>query len=297
MIPYFANAFNSTAPQAGIYSSMPNAVYHGAEGISSSQVRDLLRSPLHCWSRHLDPQRQETSPTPAMQLGTAVHSAVLEPGKWEQEYIVAPKVDRRTKAGKEAWATFQEEAGSRTVLTAEQCDRALAIAGAVRGHSAARKLLAEEGAAEISVFDFDRTHDLLLKVRPDWWSERALVDLKTTTDASPEGFRRKILALQYHVQAAFYIDLIEVATGDYHPWYWIAVETEAPYAVAVYHADHALIDEGRKLYKQALALYAECQTRDYWPGYSETVMRMALPDWWSRTQRATDEEIIEEVEF
>ena len=38
-------------------------------------------------------------PTPSMMLGTAVHSLVLEPEKFDTDVVVAPVVDKRTKIG------------------------------------------------------------------------------------------------------------------------------------------------------------------------------------------------------
>ena len=41
------------------------------------------------------------SPSPAMALGSALHCLVLDEQSFNRDYIVAPKVDRRTKAGKQ----------------------------------------------------------------------------------------------------------------------------------------------------------------------------------------------------
>jgi hypothetical protein len=38
-------------------------------------------------------------------------------------------------------------------------------------------------------------------------SESGAVDIKTTTDASPEGFRRQASNFDYHLQAAIYTQL------------------------------------------------------------------------------------------
>lgn len=260
----------------GIHPGLAAADYHAAPGVSSTMLKDVLRSPLHCWSRHLDPQRASSGTSDAMKLGTAVHTAALEPEWWDREIAVAPQVDRRTKAGREAWAQFQEQAGRRTVVTADQAERAGSMATAVRGHPAAEALLSD-GLSECSVWHLEDGE--LVKVRPDWWAPGALVDLKTTRDASPGAFARQVAQLRYHLQAAFYVDVVAAVTGESLPWYWIAVESEPPHGVAVYRADPETLARGRELHRRALALYSECRRSDRWPGYPDKVQEFHLPGW------------------
>jgi hypothetical protein len=49
-------------------------------------------------------------PTDAMKQGSLVDCLITEPQNFDRKYVVAPKVDRRTKAGKEAWAACEEQA-------------------------------------------------------------------------------------------------------------------------------------------------------------------------------------------
>lgn len=282
----------TTRFEPGIYPDLPAAAYHAAPAIDASMLKDVLRSPLHCWARHIDPNREEAEPSAAMQLGTALHAAVLEPATWASGYAVAPECDRRTKAGKETWARFQEEAAGKTVISRDHAERAEAMAAAVLRHPSAAALL-RQGAAEHSAFYRWPSGDLL-KVRPDWWSSEALVDVKKTKDASPGGFARQVAQLHYHLQAAFYIDTIGALTGEYLPWYWIAVEPEPPYAVAVYQADPECLAVGRDLYWRAFNLLLECEQSGSWPGYPETVQTLRLPGWALQDQ---EDPVLDEVAF
>lgn len=278
--------------QAGIYPDLPNDVYHAAPGVSSSMLNDMLRSPLHCWARYLDPDREPQKPSAAMQLGTAVHTAALEPDRWESEYVVAPKCDRRTKAGKAEWEAFQEQAAGRTVVTQEQAHTAQAMARAVRTHPEAAALLAA-GAAEHSVFH-EHSCGELVKVRPDWWHPGALADLKTTGDASPGGFRRQVARMRYYLQAALYVDTVAAFIGERLPWYWIAVESEPPHAVAVYQADAEALERGRALYHRALSLFVECRRAGRWPGYPDQAQLLSLPGW---ALYDADKDVLDDPEF
>ena len=75
---------------ARILENLTNAEYHASEGISASGLKLIGRSPLHYWAAYLDPKREPRVETPALKLGTAIHTAVLEPMRFADEYVVVP---------------------------------------------------------------------------------------------------------------------------------------------------------------------------------------------------------------
>jgi hypothetical protein len=96
---------------------MNNTDYHTHPAISKSHLDQVAKSPLHYWARYLDPNRVVPEPTPAMAIGSAVHTHVLELDQWDARYVSAPDgIDRRTKAGKAEWEAFTTAATGRTVL-------------------------------------------------------------------------------------------------------------------------------------------------------------------------------------
>ena len=78
--------------------SMPADHYHLHPAVGHSGLVRIMRSPAHYREYVAHPPE----PTPAMQLGTAFHTALLEPDRFGQSFVVAPKFDRRTKDGKAA---------------------------------------------------------------------------------------------------------------------------------------------------------------------------------------------------
>lgn len=266
---------------ARVVRGMSNEDYHALPAISSSAIIKALRSPLHYFAEYVTREVERTE-TPSMRFGTAVHTAVLEPETWEERYIVAPDVDRRTKAGKEAWAAFVEEAGSREVITSEEAARAHAIAALVHSHPSAGPLLRGdfvEPEREASYFWRDAETGLECRCRPDSFDGEVIVDLKTTTDASPSGFARSVANYGYHVQAAWYRRGVAAVTGRIPRHVIIAVETSAPYAVAVYELDALALEEGDRLCQRAITTIAECQRAGRWPGYGDEIQRLGLPRW------------------
>jgi len=262
---------------------MENDAYHAHPAISKSGLDLIARSPLHFWARYLDPNRVPTEPTAAMRLGTAVHTHVLELDQWQQRYITAPEgIDRRYKVGKEAWAAFEAQSEGRTVISREDADLVMRMGRSVFGHPAAAMLLGLPGKAETTHMWTDASTGLQCKCRPDWLTDggRLIVDLKTTENASPREFARSIAEWRYHVQAAWYLDGIEQATGTRpEQFIFICVEKKAPFACAVYAADAEMIAAGAQTAARDLEVLATCKAADAWPGYSNQIEPISLPAW------------------
>lgn len=257
--------------------------YHAnKEAIGSSMLKKIAsKSLLHA----LAEEREET---PALILGSAIHTAILEPEKFSSEFSVAPKCDRRTKEGKEIFAAFEAASVGKTILTDDQNQQINGIREAVLSHEIVSMML-RGGEAEYSYYVKDEDTGLTLKCRPDYHNKGALIDLKTCQDASYEGFSKAIGNFGYHIQAAYYLDVFNKSQGtNYKEFFFIAVESKAPYAVAVYRLDENQIDYGRMAYKKALQKLADFKNsgnsiedlkalRKY--GYPLEIIDIQVPYW------------------
>ena len=240
--------------------------------ISSSDIRRLLRSPAH----YKNPTRIES---PAMAFGSLVHTFVLEPHIAEARYRTKSDVDGRTKEGKAVrdWeASLAAQQGIQFVNRSDY-DAAVSIACAVRTHLGCVSILSG-GLAEVSCI-LDGFRDVNVRIRPDYLTDKHIVDLKTCVDARSDAFSRSIMTFGYAIQAAFYVDVALALDGQKRDFYWVAVEKEAPYAVAVYKASDAMLQYGRAQYLKAIELYRECASLDLWPAYSQQIQQLELPNW------------------
>lgn len=170
---------------------------------------------------------------------------------------------------------------SRTVLTQEQWEQLHGMAASVMAHPAASRLLTDvPGKAEISFYWNDPVTGELCRIRPDWLrDDDIIVDLKTTDDASPDGFAKSVANWRYDVQDAFYCDGFREVTGRRARFVFIAVEKKPPYAVAVYALDAESKEIGRAQYREDLDKYAACKANDNWPGYGDAVQKLNMPGW------------------
>ena len=272
---------------------MENTAYHAHPAVSKSHLDLIARSPLHYWARYLDPNRVAPEPSPQMRLGTALHTHVLELSRWDEEIAVAPSdINRRTKEGREQWAAFEASSVGKTVITADDAAQVMAMGRAVLRHPAAAMLLGLPGKAETTHMWTDASTGLECKCRPDWLMDDGsiVVDLKTTKDASPRGFKQSIANFSYQKQAAWYLHGLEQATGRRPDQFiFICVESTAPYACAVYAADAEMIERGHDQAMRDLAKLAVCKAADHWPSYSDQIETISLPGWMTGQQQQTTE--------
>ncbi len=253
---------------------MPAADYHAAEALSASGAKKLLRSPAH----YRLARTQQSEPTDAMRFGTAVHTLVLEPHR-SDEIVVMPAFNSRSAAGKSERDEWLARHAGCQAFDAATYDRVRRCADAVLAHPAAVELLA--GRREVSLFWRDGHLDVPCKSRFDALREDGGIgDLKTTRNASPDGFRREIGAYQYHLQAAFYWLAHESVLDRSPPFFaFVAVENDAPFGVGCYVLQSDAIRAGMRLVNQAMARYRQCLDAGAWPGYDELVQPISAPRW------------------
>ena len=371
----------------GVYEGIPNAEYHGGPGISKSGLDLVHRSPMHY--NAVVTAANDRTPTPAQEIGTAVHMAILEPEEFAKTYCLAlrrsdvpdaiddrevlvemvnklneTRLPKLSTSGKKdelieriiaevaprnadvgALASSGELANMKgdelkAIITADNAEREGKLSTSGSRHELAnllrangvevtlwsdvleewqrnnseRKVLSAEAFEQIfamrdAVMNHPAAFAILHHVKD------IIGDLKTTEDASPEGFAKSIANWRYDVQHAYYIDGTRLALeqGKCNPpqegkaelsVYWtdpvtgvlcrcrpdfwrgypkhfafIAVEKKPPYAVGVYVLDSEGVDIGRAQYQHDLRVYAECVRSGEWPGYGDKIQTISLPGW------------------
>lgn len=259
-----------------IIRNLPAAEYFARPEISNSFLSLVRKAPALA-KAYLD-GTYSIDPTPSMRLGTLVHTLILEPDQFGARYAIAPECDRRTKAGKEEFERFTAEANGREIIPQDMHDQAAAMAAAVRRHSMARTLLAS-GEAEVSVFA--EIDGMPCKARIDFIRAGGyLVDLKTTADATPDGFARSAANFGYHRQDAIYRDVATAAGIENSDFVFVCVEPKPPHLVACYQLDTEAEEQGRREYRHALDIWHRCVETGEYPGIAnELITSISLPRW------------------
>ncbi len=265
----------------GVYKDISNEDYHAGPGISKSGISLVLDSPLKFKMRYIDGEVQE--PTKQMVIGSATHMAVFEPDLFDTAYVVAPEINKRTKAGKAELLAFRKENEGKTVISSDDAEMIFSLRDTVRNHPRAGSIVkAAGGLAEHSIFADHPGTGLLTKVRPDWLVADfgMLVDLKTTVDASPTAFSRACFNFTYHIQAGMYLSVAQEQGFTVDSFIFIAVEKTPPFSVAVYFADMDMISLGMQEFERGMEVYARCLEAEQWPGYNDDdITTISLPFW------------------
>ena len=257
---------------------MNNEEYHSSPEISKSDLDAAAKSGVHFLHKKEGPK---SKPTPAMRIGSAFHGLILEPDVFENEFIYKPEIlNARSKDGRE-WKARQEEAG-KTVLNEDDKEQLEAMKKALFDCVPAKKLLSAAGKAEQSYFWTDKETGLGCKCRPDYMFDdgSTIVDLKTTIDASYRSFLRSISNFRYHVQAGWYMNGLEQATGTRpERFIFIAVEKTAPYGIGVYEADLHMTVNGYDQSRVDLKKIAKWKEEERYPNYCTEIQQISLPYW------------------
>lgn len=283
----------------GVY-DIPIDMYHAdpvpGGSLSSSGARKLM--PPSCpalfryWADHGQPPKRE------FDLGHAAHRLVLGVG---EQLVVVDAADWRTKAAKQQ-RDEAYEAGAAPVLRAEY-ETCRAMAEALRAHPVAAALFdPDKGKAEQSLFWRDEPTGVIRRARLDWLPNARLHDrtivpeYKTCASANPDALARAMNNFGYHQQAAWNIDAVKAT----HPLWaddaavpdpafvFVCQEKTPPYLVTIVEPDRTALKVGRRLNRQAIEVYAECQRTGVWPPYSLDVELIGLPPWVERIHLGDD---------
>lgn len=270
----------------GHIDGMPADHYHAAAGYSRSQLADIADTPMDYWYKHESGLYVRPEADDDLVLGTACHSAILEPDLYRSGRVVMPPLNLRTKAGREERDAFVEEhrSSGKLILTVEQDATAMAVRDAVFKHPRARQLF-RSGRAEQTYFAIDPETGELVKCRTDWECEvrSLIVDVKTARSASPQGVQRAISEHLYQIQPPWYLDVIEAANaGYYESWIFLFVEKKPPYKLGIYPVGQEMMERGRRYARTLFNRILECKRTGEWPDYGYE-LREARQAPWDRT--------------
>lgn len=261
--------------------TMSNAEYRKKEGISASDIKKMMKSMAHYkyYKDHPDENDSE-----ALQFGRAYHKLMLEPDDFDNEFIVSPKFDRRTKEGKAAYEEFLKNAEGKEVINEDTYQKLLEMQVALYNTPYVKLLI--KGEHEKSFFWTDEKTGIPCKCRPDSFGQikgqYVCVDLKTTNDAETDHFMKDALKFGYDIQADHYCEGLESVYKKPFKFIFIAQEKTAPYLVNVLEADEYFMASGKELRDKLLEEYSKCLETDEWEGYmtkESGINNLSVPAW------------------
>ena len=229
--------------------------YRNNPAVNQSYLKAINNvSPSHAEYLRLNPEE-----TPALVFGSALHTMVLEPFKFNERYAVLPECDRRTKEGKAVYEAFCFDNAGKTVLKTEDYLKLKSMAAKSIGyfedkHSDSTYAEAElYGNFVVTSGDF-MGERISVKAQLDILHERKdkiiIKDLKSVADIS------NVSGASYHsgwaTQSAFYCDLAAFCFRKPTEFEYIAQSKDEPYDVRLFGVSDEMIIKGRNAYTSAL---------------------------------------------
>lgn len=240
--------------------------------LSYSSIKEFAKSPRH-YVHYVLAKRE---PSKAMDLGSLIHCLIMYPSKFNNQFIVAPNVDRRTKDGKATWEEFMLTSNGKTVITEDELAEATQITDNVMSNWKTKNAV-----TECTSFEQEFKYDILeLPFRGfvDGIKEgEYILEIKTMTDASPSNVTREFYNRKYHIQAGLY-NLVHKLPVKY-----LIVETKAPYNSMLVDVSDDYIVKGQQELMDLTEKFTTCMDLDAFnAGYgfmeSEEFV-IGLPSW------------------
>lgn len=263
---------------------MSNEDYHNHSSISKSQLDYFTKSPSRYEWAKVAPVDEEKLKT--FDFGTAMHAIILEPDRFNDEYVCAPEVNRQTKVGKETWANFFEENQDKTILTPDDWRKIHISKESVMAHPVARKIFEAKGVSERSYFWVDKETGVSCRCRPDreLTNMRWFADVKTTP--SVDDFHKSTLDYGYYVQDPFYSMGYEAVTGEpLRKFVFVVIAKTVEcgrYPVDCQVLPDEVRDYGKKLIREELIKFANCLNK----GNFASITTMEFNEWALRDLRS-----------
>jgi hypothetical protein len=265
--------------------------------ISKSGLKKIKQSPAHF------KDGEEFIETQALIDGKAYHCFIFEPEKFEKEYYIfddsivcgaliakGSKSPRSTNDYKTWYSGEMSFSDGKILIEKTDHDKLKAMKERLFSHPYAKMLLTK-GIAESGIIGEleTTTGQIGVKLIPDYVKveKHIVIELKTCSDASLDGFTRDAAKYDYQIDAAFYSDMVELKNNDNRPIQFVFVvqEKTKPYAFNLFEASPQFIGQGRYEYEMLLQLYKYCLDSGKWPGYQVFcpnrygLLELNLPKW------------------
>ncbi len=274
-------------PEPGIYPDTPDNDYFAWEAASQSFLKVVRKGTPREAYHYLHKPPMETD---AMQLGSALHLAMLQPHLWDEQVVEGLDCDRRSKANKLKHEIFANENVGKIILRPAELAQVRNMQERIEASPAAVELMEAPGHTEVALVWDDEETGLRCKAKLDrlcrWRGHNIIFDWKTTSGGlDDQSIERAIGNFGYDVQSAFYLDGAS-ALSEADRKFLIGFVKVPPKSDPGGYSDVRLVEpnptclyEGRYKYQKALRQWAKCTEAGEFPGYGNEIFYAGLPKW------------------
>jgi len=221
-----------------------NAEYHADRHyISSSGLKKMLYNPQDFYRAYVlnEPQPHRT----AFDVGTYVHTAILEPHLLEEECAVYEGIRR----GKD-WEIFKTDNAGKAIITDRELIKIERWLEAYKQDELATSLVTG-GKPELTVCT--ELDECPVKVRCDYYHDNYILDVKTTSAyLNKENITSVCFAFDYDLSAALYLDAFNKEMGTNIERFIFLFIGKNDDKIYIMEASKEFLENGRKKYKKAI---------------------------------------------
>lgn len=233
----------------GVYEDLPFSIYNEIPAYRASDLKEAHRC-VFTWMN-----KKPMNESPILLEGRVQHTVFLEHHKFDEEFVIEPKIDKRTKAGKADYADFLNTVGDRTPISQTLYDNCMERRDVVKDY-----IPKDDHRVELTICFMWNGHPF--KSRIDWHDGVKPWDLKTCRDASPRGFRSAVNSYGYFMQGSLYVDACKSAGVPSDGFAFLAQEKAHPYPYGIYELSDEALEYGRSKNEQALSMILHARSND-----------------------------------
>lgn len=246
--------------------------------------RSSLMEFNHCPHRWIEGYKQEK--TKALSYGQMLDAFVLDTARFNDSFIIQPETYVNDKGETKKWNNNSNTCKAWNAETLQSGKSIISEKDYSSCHEAQQVLFKDEIIKSIlTTSDFqvmilaewhDKETGLMIPIkclidivpRRDSPYHQYLVDIKTCRSAAPGLWAREVYNYAYHVQAAFYLDMHEAATGEVrNAFAHILQESYEPFEPGRRMLSDEFIELGRDKYEEAIKKYCHCLKSGKFGGY------------------------------
>lgn len=224
-------------------------------------------------------------------IGTSAHAFILQPQEFNKMIVVANDFPDKDKINKDG--TFSKIGANGIYLNSikdQYPDKIVfepVIYQNVIDYAESVKKIPgfddfinlETGFAEREVFAEDKETGLKLKGRIDYGKKKKfLADLKFCKSISDRDLAYDFRDYEYHLRAAFYLDLYNLTTGeDLNTFIYVCIEKSENPIARFLKLSELDVNAGREMYRVRLNTIAECYRSGEW--ILNSIENFQCPEW------------------
>lgn len=255
----------SILPAPGIYRGIPEREYRAWPMLSQSLMKAGRASMAHMKAAV---DAGPSVPTDAMQLGTALHTAFLEPELMPTRVV---RWEGGTRKG-QRWDEFCDEHADKVILTPAAHEQVIGMVRSLRKHPVIRRWQAKIEDVEVS--GVGSICGVPVKGRCDAMTPDPLIDLKKVRSGDARTFTSAVLGFGYHWQAYVYRKIF-----NRDRFVLATVEDKPPFDVVAYELSPAFLREGEREVVAVIDQWKFACDRGVFPGRSDEIVQLEIPEW------------------